>query len=76
MHALEVGEILHDGPHDPEHQFIVDRATQIWWPGDDDKSGYRGRWGPLVVDDPFKRRSGMRFPKFWRMFFVAMAKRQ
>ena len=59
---------------DPDHQFIVDRTKQIWWPSDDDQSGYRGRWGPLVVDDPFKRRSGMRFPKFWKMFFVGLAK--
>ena len=37
---------------------------------------YRGRWGPLVANDPFKRRSGMRFPAFWKMFFVALAKNQ
>jgi hypothetical protein len=53
---------------------IVDRATQIWWPSDDGKSGYRGRWGPLVTNDPLGRRAGMRFPEFWRMFFVALAK--
>jgi hypothetical protein len=56
------------------YDFIVDRPAQIWWPSDDGKSGYRGRWGPLVVNDPFRRRSGMRFPKFWKMFFVALAK--
>jgi hypothetical protein len=58
------------------YDFIVDRTKQIWWPSDDWKSGYRGRWGPLVVDDPFRRRSGMNFPDFWIMFFVALAKNQ
>jgi hypothetical protein len=61
---------------DRHYDFIVDRESQIWWPSDDGKSGYRGRWGPLVADDRFKRRSGMRFPEFWRMFFVALAKNQ
>jgi hypothetical protein len=56
------------------YDFIVDRTKQIWWPSDDGKSGYRGRWGPLVVSDPFRRRSGMRFPEFWKMFFLALAK--
>ena len=55
---------------------IVDRATQIWWPSDDGKSGYRGRWGPFVTNDPLGRRAGMRFPEFWRMFFVALAKQR
>ncbi len=56
------------------YDFIVDRSTQVWWPSDDGKSGYRGRWGPLVVNDPFHRRSGMRFPEFWKMFFIGLAK--
>ena len=58
------------------YDFLVDRETQIWWPSDDGASGYFGRWGPLVVDDHYQRRSGMRFPEFWRMFFVALAKKQ
>ncbi|MFZ1985351.1 MAG: hypothetical protein WAU91_13115 [Desulfatitalea sp.] len=58
------------------YDFIVDRSTQIWWPSDDGKSGYRGRWGPLVANDPYRRRSGMRFAEFWKMFFVALAKNQ
>lgn len=62
-----------DGRH---YDFIVDRTKQVWWPSDDRKSGYRGRWGPLVVNDPFRRRSGMRFPDFWKMFFLAIAKIQ
>ena len=51
-----------------------DRPVQIWWPSDDGKSGYRGRWGPFVTDDVHLRRAGMWFPEFWRMFFVALAK--
>ena len=58
------------------YNFIVDRPAQIWWPSDDGKSGYGGRWGPLVANDPLRRRSGMRFPEFWKMFFVALAKMQ
>jgi hypothetical protein len=63
-------------PHRYErhYNFIVNRSEQIWWPSDDGKSGYRGRWGPRVANDPFARRAGMRFPLFWRMFFVALAK--
>jgi len=53
---------------------VVNRAAQIWWPSDDLKSGYRGRWGPRVVHDPVNRRDGMRFPEFWKMFFIALAK--
>lgn len=56
------------------YNFIVNRPAQIWWPSDDGKSGYRGRWGPLVTKDPVTRRSGMRFPEFWKMFFIALAK--
>jgi hypothetical protein len=32
-----------------------------------------GRWGPRVESDPFGRRAGMRFPAFWRLFFLAFA---
>lgn len=56
------------------YPFIVDRQAQIWWPSDDGQSGYRGRWGPRVVNDPFNRRAGRRFPEFWKMFFVRLAK--
>lgn len=56
------------------YNFIVNRPAQIWWPSDDGKSGYRGRWGPLVTNDPVRRRAGMRFPEFWQMFFIALAK--
>jgi hypothetical protein len=56
------------------YDFIVDRATQIWWPSEDGTKGYLGRWGPIVVNDPFNRRAGMRFPEFWSMFFNGLVK--
>jgi hypothetical protein len=56
------------------YNFIVDRQAQVWWPSDDGTMGYRGRWGPRVALDPFKRRAGMRFPEFWRMFLIALTK--
>jgi hypothetical protein len=68
--AADEGEPI-EGRH---YNFIVDREAQVWWPSDDSTSGYRGRWGPPVALDPFNRRAGMRFPEFWRMFFVALAK--
>ena len=55
------------------YDFVVDRNTQPWWPGDSNQSGYLGRWGARVETDPFGRRAGMRFPAFWRIFFVAFA---
>jgi hypothetical protein len=55
------------------YDFIVDRSTQPWWPGDFNQGGYLGRWGPRVETDPFGRRAGMRFPAFWRLFFLAFA---
>lgn len=69
--AAPGGEI---GPIDGRrYGFIVDRSTQIWWPTRE-THGYDGRWGPNVTHDPKFRRSGMRTPQFWRMFFVALAK--
>ncbi len=55
------------------YDFIVDRGTQLWWPDDFNQRGYMGRWGPRVETDPFGRRAGMRFPAFWRIFFLAFA---
>ncbi len=55
------------------YDFVVDRTAQTWWPADFDQGGYRGRWGARVETDPFGRRAGMRFPAFWRMFFLAFA---
>ena len=57
-----------------KYNFIVDRQTQRWWPSTNLASGYRGRWGPRVHNDPFDRRAGMRFPSFWLMFFDGLVK--
>ena len=57
------------------YNFIVDRTQEKWWPSDPTdrtQTGYRGRWGPRVEDDPLSRRAGMRFPDFWKMFFLAI----
>lgn len=56
------------------YDFIVDRGNQVWWPKDSGDDGYQGRWGPRVENDPVGRRAGMRFPEFWRTFFLALAK--
>jgi hypothetical protein len=61
---------------DRHYDFLVDRQTQVWWPGDDGRFGYFGRWGPLVADDRYQRRSGMGFPEFWSMFLLGLAKSQ
>lgn len=53
------------------YDHLVDRDKQPWWPSDSGLSGYQGRWGPRVESDPFSRRAGMRFPTFWRTFFLA-----
>ncbi|MFI9203202.1 hypothetical protein [Streptomyces sp. NPDC053048] len=57
------------------YDFVVDRSKQKWWPGDPGTppSGFHGRWGPRVENDPLGRRAGMRFPDFWKMFFLAIA---
>ena len=59
-------------PDGRRYDFLVDRNSQLWWPGDF-QGGYQGRWGPRVEQDPFDRRAGMKFPAFWRMFFLALA---
>ncbi|OBB76193.1 hypothetical protein [Mycolicibacterium monacense] len=53
--------------------FLVDRATQVWWPSDDLQQGFRGRWGQRVADDPVPRRCGPTFPEYWKMFLAAVA---
>ncbi|MCV7155043.1 hypothetical protein [Mycolicibacterium pyrenivorans] len=53
--------------------FLVDRATQVWWPSDDLQDGFRGRWGQRVIDDPVPRRCGSKFPEYWKMFLTAVA---
>ncbi len=56
------------------YDFLVDRTRQAWWPSDDQRSGYRGRWGQQVEHDEFPSnlRSGMRFPALWKMFLLAI----
>jgi hypothetical protein len=51
------------------YHFTVDRETQVLWGTDPDGLGYTGRWGPRVEEDAQTRRAGMKFPKFWRLFF-------
>lgn len=53
--------------------FVVDRASQVWWPSDDLQDGFRGRWGQRVIDDPAPRRCGPKFPEYWKMFLTALA---
>ena len=55
-----------------KYDFIVDRATQVWWPSDDGTAGFRGRWGQRVASDPVPHRAGVKFPEFWRMFLTAL----
>jgi hypothetical protein len=54
------------------YDFLVDRQRQVWWPGDDGRTGFHGRWGERVEDDPFGRRAGMRFPPFWKMLLLGI----
>jgi hypothetical protein len=55
-----------------QYDFIVDRSAQPWWPSDNGRSGFRGRWGQRVEGDRLPRRAGMRFPEFWRLFLLAI----
>jgi hypothetical protein len=58
---------------DRRYDFIVDRATQLWWPGDETPTGFRGRWGQHVTSDFLPRRSGPKFPPYCTMFLLALA---
>ena len=58
---------------DRRYDFIVDRATQLWWPGDETPTGFRGRWGQHVTSDFLPRRSGPKFPSYCTMFLLALA---
>jgi hypothetical protein len=55
------------------YDYLVDRERQVWWPTDDGRGGYQGRWGQRVEADSLPRRAGMRFPQFWKMFLMAIA---
>ena len=64
------------GPDGRRYDFIVDRATQGWWPNtDNDEKGFRGRWGQQVTSDFLPRRSGPRFPDYAKLFLLALAYR-
>lgn len=47
-----------------------------WLPSDDHKSGFGGRWGNRVVQDPQARRAGMEFMEFWELFLLALRQAQ
>ena len=47
-----------------------------WLPSDDRMSGFRGRWGNRVTQDPQARRAGMEFMDFWELFLLAFRKAQ
>ena len=47
-----------------------------WLPSDDHKSGFRGRWGNRVTQDPQGRRAGMEFFEFWELFLLAFRNAQ
>ena len=73
---------------DPPRRYdsTVDRDQQILWPDDPapnppssgvpnpQRKGFTGRWGPRVAADMETRRSGMRFPMFWLIFFEEMVR--
>jgi hypothetical protein len=55
------------------YDFVVDRTSQAWWPGDDGEKGFWGRWGQHVTFDALPRRAGPRFPDYAAMFLTALA---
>ena len=55
------------------YDFKVDRTNQLWWPGEETTTGFRGRWGQCVTSDFLPRRAGPRFPPYWKMFLLALA---
>lgn len=59
-------------PSGRTYDFVVDRGTQVWWPSDDGKKGFRGRWGQRVTTDPVPHRAGVKFPDFWKMMLSAL----
>lgn len=59
-------------PSGRTYDFVVDRATQVWWPSDDGSKGFRGRWGQRVASDPVPHRAGVKFPEFWKMMLTAL----
>lgn len=59
-------------PSGRKYDFVVDRLNQVWWPSDDGKKGFRGRWGQRVTSDPVPHRAGVKFPEFWKMMLTAL----
>ena len=59
-------------PSGRKYDFVVDRTNQVWWPSDDGKKGFRGRWGQRVASDPVPHRAGVKFPEFWKMMLTAL----
>jgi hypothetical protein len=54
---------------------VIDRARQAWWPVENQPEylgTFNGHWGQCVTTDPYGRRSGPRFPPFWKMFLLAV----
>jgi hypothetical protein len=51
---------------------VVNRETQLWWPNDDGKRGFWGRWGQHVTTDSLTRRAGPHFPDYVAMFLTAL----
>jgi hypothetical protein len=80
------GLMIGDPPHRRRYDSTVDRAQQILWPDEPqpnppstgtpnpNQKGYTGRWGPRVANDMETRRTGMRFPMFWLMFFEELVR--
>lgn len=58
-----------------DHEQLVDRDVQLWWPGSGKMPGYNGRWGVRVQKDPMQRRSGITFPDFQRAFLNDLARK-
>ncbi|TQJ30261.1 hypothetical protein [Microbacterium sp. SLBN-146] len=48
----------------PPSARLIDYSTQLWWPSNDVRPGFEGRWGVRVTDDPHDLRSGRKFPAF------------
>lgn len=54
--------------------FMVDRSKEPLFGMDPQAHGYTGRWGPRVLQDAQTRRAGMKFPKFWQLFFEELVR--
>jgi hypothetical protein len=57
-----------------QYDSTVDRGAQVLWGDDPAGQGYTGRWGADVGGDTQSRRAGMKFPKFWQLFFETLVR--